>query len=811
MEHNFLTEKTINYLQTSTKVKSLKDKFYTDKTFFQNTQKQKLKKARVIYFNAEQNLSGKKLAKQYARTYDFFNFVSEKTKDKSFYKEKGIDEKTQLNWVHLMYPEVVDIDYSEYSNEKFFKGDLFVKKYKDGLMLVSQEAKSIEQMSLTLGPDTTNVFSHAVFLIEDERLSNFGQIDWEDKIFDNLILYVVTPKINKNKAIKIILNNNENIKKMVEKNKKEKLNKISDSELIFLRKNNQVLNNLREIGSKNLFKILKKKYEGSSLKNFYLKASFQKALISNYYTLTKTKFNYLNKEIIENNYSFTDLKENYIKNILPHEQNLGSEYIPSGENLKMDKIFYNKKMIQSILLNKFCSFDTLPNGVKINIEHKTEEDCFLFWKNIDLFELFFNLFNEHNTKLYFSLQGIENDILMGSENYEASLTDIKSRFEYLNRNANANDDFKAVEKYKNIVSKKYEFKEKHILQEAIDSATGYLMPYDGTFELLDDPIYKFIRFREYEDLISMVISDKNERCLVEVFDKNKVDFKYMIWNNMKINFDYDINCVDDIYTKLATCIRDAKILIERDSTMQFRGRRTPNGCNTNSTYEIYFPRTRYRRNPNKEQLRKERDFFNESRKFSGTRRQHIRRLVAGHRADKKQLLLAKQMDFYVPEGHTYVKAATWGDNMTKREVRYRNTALNGIFYFDKREMSEAQKIDQMSSAGFEEYSEKYIQKLGYEVKNKTNYDGGIDIRAVKILDNMEAEDLLVQCKHWNSPIPPGEMRDFKTACDLEETRNNKKFMFITSSRFSPGAREIAEKFNIVLIDGDDLITNNKKG
>jgi hypothetical protein len=280
---------------------------------------------------------------------------------------------------------------------------------------------------------------------------------------------------------------------------------------------------------------------------------------------------------------------------------------------------------------------------------------------------------------------------------------------------------------------------------------------------------------------------------------------------MKINFDYDINCVDDIYTKLATCIRDAKILIERDSTMQFRGRRTPNGCNTNSTYEIYFPRTRYRRNPNKEQLRKERDFFNESRKFSGTRRQHIRRLVAGHRADKKQLLLAKQMDFYVPEGHTYVKAATWGDNMTKREVRYRNTALNGIFYFDKREMSEAQKIDQMSSAGFEEYSEKYIQKLGYEVKNKTNYDGGIDIRAVKILDNMEAEDLLVQCKHWNSPIPPGEMRDFKTACDLEETRNNKKFMFITSSRFSPGAREIAEKFNIVLIDGDDLITNNKKG
>jgi hypothetical protein len=279
----------------------------------------------------------------------------------------------------------------------------------------------------------------------------------------------------------------------------------------------------------------------------------------------------------------------------------------------------------------------------------------------------------------------------------------------------------------------------------------------------------------------------------------------MIWNDLKQSQYHSEECIDDIYTKLATCIRDAKVLIERDSTMQYQGKRKPYGSNTNSVYHFYFPRVKYRRNPNKEQLRKERDFFSESRKFSGTRRQHARKLVAGYKADKKQLLLAKQMDFYVPEGHTYVKASTWGDNMTKREIRYRNTTLNGIFYYDKREMSEAQKINQLGSAGFEEYCEKYIQKLGYEVKHRSNYDGGIDIRAVKILDNMEAEDLLVQCKHWQSPIPPGEIRDFKTACDLEESKNNKKFMFITSSRFSPGAKELSDKFNIILIDGDDLI------
>ena len=57
---------------------------------------------------------------------------------------------------------------------------------------------------------------------------------------------------------------------------------------------------------------------------------------------------------------------------------------------------------------------------------------------------------------------------------------------------------------------KYEFKSKHILEEAMDSSTGYLMPYDGAFEILHDPLFNFIRFREYEDFISIVIADKNE-------------------------------------------------------------------------------------------------------------------------------------------------------------------------------------------------------------------------------------------------------------------------------------------------------------
>ena len=49
------------------------------------------------------------------------------------------------------------------------------------------------------------------------------------------------------------------------------------------------------------------------------------------------------------------------------------------------------------------------------------------------------------------------------------------------------------------------------------------------------------------------------------------------------------------------------------------------------------------------------------------------------------------------------------------------------------------------------------------------------------------------------------MRDFKAGCDEEDREHEKVLMFITSSQYSPGAREYAEKFNIELIDGNKLL------
>ena len=54
----------------------------------------------------------------------------------------------------------------------------------------------------------------------------------------------------------------------------------------------------------------------------------------------------------------------------------------------------------------------------------------------------------------------------------------------------------------------------------------------------------------------------------------------------------------------------------------------------------YLPITKYKRNPNREQQKKERVFFDENRKFSGERRAHVRLLQDGHKASKFQLILA---------------------------------------------------------------------------------------------------------------------------------------------------------------------------
>ena len=212
----------------------------------------------------------------------------------------------------------------------------------------------------------------------------------------------------------------------------------------------------------------------------------------------------------------------------------------------------------------------------------------------------------------------------------------------------------------------------------------------------------------------------------------------------------------------------------------------------------------------KEQIKKENDFEKQNRNFAGSRRAHVRKLPDGYKSSKVQMLLAKKLDVYLPPNYNYVKESKYGENgMPKREIIYRSKSLNGIFYYTKSEKSEFDKINEMSPAGFEEYCHQIIEKNGWKVYKNNPIDGGIDVRALKENKDGSVKTLLVQCKHWRKPIPPGAVRDFKAGADDEKVEGIKELMFISFSKFSPGAKEYALKHNIMLVDGDHLITKGK--
>ena len=747
------------------------------------------------------------------KSLQIIDFIAEQTR---LSKDRGEEQILKNLWV----PEIVDIDYSEYAKEKMHKGALFAKHYKDGILIVNNPLKGNEGVvffEIAQTKDETTVpAGKSVFNIFKESFCNYGQIDWNHKNFDEkVVVYIVQPQVSKSTAARLVFKNNIHMNKLLKYLRQADYtapiyNPPKGFEDFFIKrtKNTEFIGSLKlaeneKNGMTNV--IIKDHTKKDCLKTSCAVETL--ALYNEYYATSidsnsrrKEPENLLEKpsffEEIKRLDTFDKIKTYYMQEIFDHEKDLDIFDI-AGE--KDDATYerritkHLKKVIVKAALLYHCVNEglTLCDGRPINYEEKSKTDCLLFWYQAQPSELIFNVLNVNNFPLCMRDSTIVND---ANPNDKMVVDELDVTVNY--------DAF--MEKaYKH--QKTFEFKNKHIIEEAINSPLGYTMPYDGVFEILHDMVFSFIKFREYQDYITIVISDDNERYFFEVFDKKQKDFKYFLWNNLKLNDNYSEDCIQDIYTKLATCIRDAKVLIERDSTMQYRGRRSPSNCKTNSVYHIYFPKVRYRRSSDATQIKREKDFFSESRKFSGTRRAHIRRLVSDQKPSKKQLLLAKRLDIWIPDGHTFVRESEWGSNMTKREIRYRNTALNGVFYYDSKELSEAEKIDQLGPLGFEEYSREYIKKMGYEVKSSQSYDGGIDIRAMRVLDNLDTEYLMVQCKNWKTPIPPNEMRAFKTACDEEHSEYKKVKMFITSSRFSPGAKELANKHNIILVDGDNLI------
>ena len=682
------------------------------------------------------------------------------------------------------------IDYSEYSNLPVFKNKISIKKYKDGLLFVSDETGKKEGNTVCLSINDTsalsknNICGTSVFKLHSSDYTNYGEIDWEDSIFDEgktLNIYLVFPKIKKNLAIKFSFKDNVHIKKYVD----------------FFRLNEKPISWPGE------FKYYRHKMSSQNL----LFQDWVEATGKNVSSPKESHIKYMKEKINQKqNYDFFQLGYKLVVGdlILNQLAEFGNEVflklINQAKQMSFDEIvnvYLNKtsKLHKSDSYLKFLKLliliyhtnggTTFVDGRPIDYENKTKLDCYYFWQVVQPLDLCENVLNKNNFPIKI-MNGVKlNDLDL----FDKIHTQSETRMHHGDGNEELLLNFK--------------FKNQFILDEAMNSQTGYLMPYDGVWPIKGDPFFKFVKFRETEEKITILVCDENERYISEVFCKKTYKFQGGILMNLTSNEDL----IQEIYTKLAGVIRDCKILVERDSTMGYRGRIKPYGCKTDSLYDVYYyPRVKYIKNPDAEYIKREKEYLNESRIFSGSRREHIRKLPEGSEPSKLQILLAKKAEMHLPSNHTYVKSSVWGENgMTKKEKIYRSKSIDGLFFYDKEEMDKAVQISYLSSLGFEEYCEKYLSQDKWKITKKTNHDGGIDIRALKESKGGSIQYLLVQCKHWKKPIPPGQMRDFITACDIEKSEYEKVKMFIISSKFSPGAKELAENHNIKLIDGDILL------
>jgi hypothetical protein len=755
-------------------------------------------------------------------------------------------------------PPKEDIDYSIVKNIKIFKHGEMVQPYKNGILIKSDDSCKGPQVLYTYDLNNRTEFSNIVEpILRTENKIYYVTSDISKQLLkhkNNFTVYFVKTKAHKNKVFKINLGSNNNLKSILDFTSKieDEVSNVAlkiykslpknlyddiasmnglfdfiDNHRGQIKKHNDDPNQGTKLTYKQFVKSLaQKKIENYSNRDL-LKASYSLTYVQKVVSFVNMMTAYLenHKDMptdgLDSLFNYFRESKNIQETTTMLFNALNDDNYAADTNKKFLNIYGfnkrkmylnrinrdNKKFSVQCLIEVYTDLYFMHNytekGLKLHddnyldLKNATQIDCLYYWKHSD----FFSIAQKHLSNKDFPLF-LEEGEIFNKNNIWEHFQEFRESTHFATR---YNETYDLDIEVKDKVSL--------ILEEAMNQETGLLIPYNACVELKDDFNFRYARFIETEDFIHIFLHDENDRYLSELYCKNEKEFRYWLVNRKQI-FDKPENLknmFNRLYVKLASCIRDWKVLIERDRTMTYRGHRIPTGVKSDVKRIIYLPRVKYKTNYNKEQKQREKIFYNESRKFSGERRAHIRKLPNGMKASKTQLVLAETNNIFLPDNYTYVKESIWGEkNMTQRQIKYRTKSLNGLLYCTDEEFKTHQDISQMSPAGFEEMCEKYITRLGWNVLKRTNYDGGIDIRAIKDAADNNIKKLFVQCKHYinsSSPIGPDVVRELKGSVDLDEIDNKDcdiEMMIISSTRYTFKAVEAAKKLNIKLIKTDDI-------
>ena len=450
----------------------------------------------------------------------------------------------------------------------------------------------------------------------------------------------------------------------------------------------------------------------------------------------------------------------------------------------------------------------LPCGTSLVSEEMTETDAYLYWENFpDILLINSKYLEGHQCPLVF-----EDDKCLNSLHED-------ERFNVKEFNSGGVIMPPPL-------SKEIKNKIDTVLSEALNNAYGSFT-YHNWIEMTGKQKYqmkaaqsdvlKGLKIIETESMMFIFLYDEKERFILEILDKNYKEFVGYLFKTQTFkikNFTHEefksflINKSRELYIFLSSVIRDFKVTKNRDVVLGPVRYRVPTGMKTNRKRIIYLPRIKYnyieKRKPIDDELKLIR-----KQPSGGFRSHHIRKLPEGYKPSPLQIVLARKQNIEVPLGHTYVRGAVWGQkNMSNDEIIYRSRSMTNTIYFSEETISKSEEIVNMSWAGFEEHCRDKVSQMGWDATKVRIKDGGIDIEAYRNIVRGQEEKIIrlfVQCKHQKKNIGPDVIIKLLGSKEVEDKEYETQLMVMISGKFSSGAMALANKHNIKLMDGADLL------
>jgi hypothetical protein len=134
--------------------------------------------------------------------------------------------------------------------------------------------------------------------------------------------------------------------------------------------------------------------------------------------------------------------------------------------------------------------------------------------------------------------------------------------------------------------------------------------------------------------------------------------------------------------------------------------------------------------------------------------------------------------------------------------------MTNTIYFSESIVAKSEEIVRMSWLGFEEHCREKISQMGWDATKVRIKDGGIDIEAYQTIVKGQEEKIIrlfVQCKHQKKNIGPDVIIKLLGSKEVEDKEYETQLMVMISGKFSSGAIILANKHNIKLMDGSDLL------